>query len=84
MMVKQRSGPTGEGQSVELRLTPEEVRQLDAWIAAHRAERIDRAGAIKKLMMAGLDRSWPWRAERGAGVRDEGLRPDQLTCENDG
>ncbi|HEX2134752.1 MAG TPA: hypothetical protein VHG30_02445 [Microvirga sp.] len=84
MMVKQPSVPLRDGQNVELRLTPEELRQLDAWIAAHRAERIDRAGAIKKLMMAGLDRTWPWRTERSGAVRDEGLRPDQLTCENDG
>lgn len=72
---------SAEGCIVEVRLTREEVRDLDAWIAAHRAHAPLRADAIKSLMKAAI-------RERGITTRtgppDEGLRPDQLTCENDG
>ena len=66
---------------VEVRLTHEEVRDLDAWIAAHRSHTPRRADAIKSLMRAAM------RGRETAnrqGPPDEGLRPDQLTCENDG
>ncbi len=72
---------SAEGCTVEVRLTHDEVRDLDAWIAAHRAHAPVRAEAIKSLMKAAI------RA-RGIASRtgppDEGLRPEQLTCENDG
>ena len=68
---------------IEVRLTPEELRDLQSWIAAHRARRPRPEEAIKTLMKAGLDASWRWRNAR-SGPPDEGLRPEQLTCENDG
>ena len=70
-----------EGCVVEVRLSPEEVRDLDAWIAANRWHAPVRAEAIKSLMWAAI-------RERGVARRtgppDEGLRPEELTCENDG
>jgi hypothetical protein len=66
---------------VEVRLTPEEVRDLDAWIAAQTSLAPVRADAIKSLMKAAIEgRAMASRK----GPPDEGLRPDQLTCENDG
>ena len=66
---------------VEVRLTPEEVRDLDAWIAAHRSHAPRRADAIKSLMRSAIKRR---EAADRKGPPDEGLRPDQLTSENDG
>jgi len=69
------------GCTVEIRFTSEEVRDLDAWIAAHRSHAPVRADAIKSIVKAAI---------RGRPVaplglpRDEGLRPEQLTSENDG
>ena len=77
MLDDERAG----GCTVEVRLTPEEVRDLDAWIAAHRSHAPVRADAIKSIVRAAI---------RGRPIasldrpRDEGLRPDQLTSENDG
>jgi len=70
-----------KGCVVEVRLTPEEVRDLDAWIAAHRSHAPVRADAIRTLVKAAIG----GRAAAGRiGPPDEGLRPEQLTCENDG
>ena len=69
--------------TVEIRLTPGELRDVQAWIAAHWPRRPALEDAVKMLVKAGLDASWRGRNTRG-GPPDEGLRPEQLTCENDG
>ena len=82
-MLDEVSRKPGDAATIEIRLTPEELRDLQAWIAAHRGRRPPLEDAMKTLMKAGLDASWNWRNARG-GPPDEGLRPEQLTCENDG
>ena len=77
MLDDERSG----GCTVEVRLTLEEVRDLDAWMAAHRSHAPVRAEAIKGIMKAAIRGR---ATTRGNGPPDEGLRPEQLTCENDG
>jgi hypothetical protein len=77
MLDDERAG----GCTVEVHLTPEEVSDLDAWIAAHRSHAPVRAEAIKSIMKAAIRGR---ATARGNRPPDEGLRPEQLTCENDG
>jgi len=67
---------------VEVRFSPDEVMELDSWIAEH-GQGLSRAGAIKVLVRRSIeiDREWT-RAKRA--IPDEGLRPEELTSENDG
>ena len=69
---------------VNVRLTREEIRELDAWVAAQRVPGLGRAEALKRLMKLGLNASWGWKNTKAGLMPDEGLRPEQLTCENDG
>ncbi len=77
MLDDERAG----GCTVEVRLTPEEVRELDAWIAAHRSHAPLRAEAIKTIMKAAIRGRLVASLD---GPPDEGLKPYQLTSENDG
>jgi hypothetical protein len=69
---------------VDVRLSREEIRELDAWISAQKVPGLGRAEALKRLMKLGLDASWQWKNSQAGFTPDEGLRPQQLTCENDG
>jgi len=69
--------------AVEVRLSPEEAAELDDWITEH-GDGSTRPDAIKVLVKRAIeiDRDWA-RAKRNV-VPDEGLRPQELTSENDG
>ena len=42
---------------------------------------LGRADALKRLAKLGLDASWQWKNTQAGFTPDEGLRPEQLTCE---
>jgi 3-oxoacyl-ACP reductase-like protein len=69
--------------AVEVRFSRDEAADLDAWIAEY-GDGLTRPDAIKVLIRRAIeiDRDWT-RAKRDV-IRDEGLRPQELTSENDG
>ena len=42
---------------------------------------LGRADALKRLAKLGLDASWQWKNAQAGFTPDEGLRPEQLTCD---
>ena len=69
--------------AVEVRFSPEEVRELDAWIAAKGSDPATRPDAVRQLVRHALAVHREWDRAKAYAVRDEGLRPEELTAEND-
>ncbi|MBM6593232.1 hypothetical protein [Microvirga pudoricolor] len=65
---------------IEVRLGPEQLRALDSWRVRHR-EAATREDAIRQIVHSVLSQDLGQGAVRGQV--DEGLRPEQLTSEND-
>lgn len=70
------------GEAVEVWFSSTELADLDAWVAACGRE-LSRSDAVKALVREALAISREWEAAKTAAQPDEGLRPDQLTTEND-
>jgi hypothetical protein len=75
---KKRGRPaTGQTPKAALRL-PSDIRDgLKRWIDAQPDPKPNRSDAIRHILS-------DWLQERGYLSQDHGLRPDQLTSENDG
>ena len=70
-------------ESVVVHLPTGELDALDAWLARQNDPDLTRAEAIRHLVTAALSHDLERRiAQRSIHV-DEGLRPEQLTSEND-
>ncbi len=75
---KKRGRPaTGVTPLQGVRMSPELVGEIDAW-AAQQPDRPSRAEAIRRLVVLGL------QGRVRPATPDEGLRPQDLTSENDG
>jgi hypothetical protein len=68
---------------IEIHLTGDQLKALDAWRAKHRDLAANREDAIKHLVQSALSLEIQQEAARRSTVVDEGLRPEQLTSEND-
>jgi len=69
--------------AIEIRLSSDQLRALDAWRVKHREKEVSREDAIRQLVQAALSRDLQQPVSAGNYPVDEGLRPDQLTSEND-
>jgi hypothetical protein len=69
--------------AIEIRLSSDQLRALDAWRVKHREQAVSREDAIRHLLQAALSRDLQQPVSAGDHPVDEGLRPDQLTSEND-
>jgi metal-responsive CopG/Arc/MetJ family transcriptional regulator len=71
-----------ESEVIEVRLSQDQLRALDAWRVQHRGA-ATRADAIRQLVHSALSRDLQQTIARGDEPADEGLRPEQLNSEND-
>ena len=69
--------------AVEVQFSPEEIRELDAWIAANGSDPATRPDAVRQLVQHALAVHREWDRAKAHAVRDEGRRPEELTAEND-
>jgi metal-responsive CopG/Arc/MetJ family transcriptional regulator len=67
---------------IEVRLSQDQLRALDAWRAQHR-EAVTREDAIRQLVHSALSRDLQRMIASGDRPVDEGLRPEELNSEND-
>jgi len=68
---------------VEIPLSAKEIAELDSWIA-ERNDEMTRVAAIKVLVQRAIEVDRAWQDAKRAALPDEGLRPDELSAENDG
>ncbi|MET0745374.1 MAG: hypothetical protein ABWY78_18530 [Microvirga sp.] len=69
--------------SLEIRLNSDQLRALDAWRVKHRETAATREDAVRHLVQAALSHELQLSLAAGHRPVDEGLRPDQLSSEND-
>jgi len=69
--------------AVEIPLSAKEAAELDAWIAEQNNE-VTRVDAIKLLVHRAIEIDRAWEDAKRAALPDEGLRPNELTADNDG
>jgi hypothetical protein len=69
--------------AVEVRFSNDEAAELDAWIEEF-GEGVKRPDAVKILVRRAIEIDRDWSRAKGSAIRDEGLRPQELTSENDG
>jgi hypothetical protein len=82
-MMKSKVGRDDGSTSVRVRFTAEELRDLDAWSVIHGGPGATRASTVKRLVERAIAIDNQWEIAKSS-VADEGLRPDELTSENDG
>ena len=68
---------------IEIRLSFDQLRALDAWRMKHRESAATREDAVRHLVQKALSHELQLSLSAGNRPIDEGLRPDQLTSEND-
>jgi hypothetical protein len=78
-----RNNAQARDAAVEIRLSAEEAAELDAWIAEQN-DGMTRVDAIKLLVQRGIEIDRAWEDAKRAALPDEGMRPDELTADNDG
>lgn len=78
-----RNNAQARDAAVEIRLSAEEAAELDAWIAEQN-DGMTRVDAIKLLMQRAIEIDRAWEDAKRAALPDEGMRPDELTADNDG
>jgi len=78
-----RNNAQARDAAVEIRLSADEVAELDAWIAEQN-DGMTRVDAIKLLMQRAIEIDRAWEDAKRAALPDEGMRPDELTADNDG
>jgi hypothetical protein len=69
--------------AVEVRFSPEEIRELDAWIATSASDPATRPDAVRQLVQHALAVHREWDRAKAHAALDEGRRPEELTAEND-
>jgi len=78
-----RNNAQARDAAVEIRLSAEEAAELDAWIAEQN-DGMTRVDAIKLLVQRAIEIDRAWEDAKRAALPDEGMRPDELTADNDG
>jgi hypothetical protein len=78
-----RNNAQARDAALEIRLSADEVAELDAWIAEQN-DGMTRVDAIKLLAQRAIEIDRAWEDAKRAALPDEGLRPDELTADNDG
>jgi len=68
---------------IEIRLSFDQLAALDAWRVKHRETAATREDAVRHLVQAAFSHELQRSLTAGNRPIDEGLRPDQLTSEND-
>jgi hypothetical protein len=80
---------TGSGRGaaapVEVPFSPEEIQELDVWIARNGVRPPSRPDAVRQLVQQALaiHREWDRAKATVRAKPDEGLRPEELTAGND-
>lgn len=82
-MAKSKVGRDDGTTMVRVRFNADEMRDLDAWTAIHGETGASRSTTVRLLVSRAIaiDNQWEIAKSR---VFDEGLRPNELTSENDG
>ena len=78
VMRRKRGNPaTGQDRVTAIRLSPELRQAIDMWASGLPERRLSRSEAVRHILTQ-------WLRERGYLGAVKGLRPSELTSENDG